>query len=43
MIYDEAFKQYNFGYASAIAWVLVVFILAITLINFKAQKHWVHY
>lgn len=43
MIYDEAFKNYNFGYASAIAWILVAFILIITLINFKVQKRWVHY
>lgn len=43
LIYEEAFKNYNFGYASAEAWVLVVFILIITLINFSVQKKWVHY
>ena len=43
LIYEEAFKSYNFGYASAQAWVLVLFILAITLLNFKLQKKWVHY
>lgn len=43
MIYDEAFRNYNFGYASAIAWVLVLFILVVTLINFRLQKRWVHY
>lgn len=43
LIYEEAFKNYNFGYASAEAWVLVVFILIITLINFRMQKKWVHY
>ena len=43
LIYEEAFKSYNFGYASAQAWVLVLFILVITLLNFKLQKKWVHY
>lgn len=42
-IYEEAFRNYNFGYASAIAWVLVVLVLIVTLINFKFQKKWVHY
>lgn len=43
LLYEEAFKNYNFGYASAISWVLVVFILVITLLNFHFQKKWVHY
>ena len=43
LIYEEAFKKYNFGYASAASWVLVVFILIVTLINFALQKKWVHY
>ena len=43
LIYEEAFNHYNFGYASAAAWVLVSLILVITLINFRVQKKWVHY
>ncbi len=43
IIYNEAFNNYNFGYASAIAWVLVLLVLIVTLINFKLQKKWVHY
>lgn len=43
LVYEEAFKNYNFGYASAQAWVLVLLILIITLINFSFQKKWVHY
>ena len=43
LIYEEAFKNYKFGYASAEAWVLVLFILAVTLIQFYSQKKWVHY
>ncbi|WP_180994867.1 sugar ABC transporter permease [Clostridium sp. chh4-2] len=43
LVYEEAFKNYNFGYASAEAWILVIFILAVTLVNFGLQKKWVHY
>lgn len=43
LIYEEAFKKYNFGYASAASWVLVAFILLVTAANFSLQKKWVHY
>ncbi len=43
LIYEEAFKKYNFGYASAESWILVAFIMGVTLINFVGQKKWVHY
>ena len=34
-IYNEAFVTFNFGYASAIAMVLFVIVLGITVIQFK--------
>ena len=34
-IYNEAFVKFNFGYASAIAMVLFVIVLGITVIQFK--------
>lgn len=34
-IYNEAFVKFNFGYASAIALVLFVMVLGITIIQFK--------
>lgn len=42
-IYDNAFGSYKFGYASAEAMVLLVFILIVTVFNFVGQKKWVHY
>lgn len=42
-IYDEAFKKFNMGYASAIAWVLFVIIMVLTLIAFWSSKKWVYY
>ncbi|CAN2178917.1 UgpA ABC-type sugar transport systems, permease components [Candidatus Nanopelagicaceae bacterium] len=42
-IYFTAFRAYEMGYASALAWVLLVITLACTLVILKTQKRWVHY
>lgn len=42
-IYDEAFKNFNMGYASAIAWVLFLIIMALTVVAFWTSKKWVYY
>lgn len=42
-IYEEAFKKFNMGYASAVAWVLFVIIMVLTLIAFWSSKKWVYY
>ncbi|UAB69199.1 sugar ABC transporter permease [Vibrio sp. SCSIO 43132] len=42
-IFLNGFQNYNMGYASAIAWVMFFFILALTVLQFKMQKKWVHY
>ncbi len=42
-IYDEAFKSFDMGYASAISWVLFAIIMVLTLIAFWSSKKWVYY
>ncbi|MDR1806511.1 MAG: sugar ABC transporter permease [Propionibacteriaceae bacterium] len=42
-LYQEGFGSYRMGYASALAWLLVVIIGAFTAINFWASRFWVHY
>lgn len=42
-IYQQGFRQFQMGYASALAWVLLVVIGVITAINFIASKYWVFY
>jgi multiple sugar transport system permease protein len=42
-VYTEAFTNYNFGYASSIALVLFVIIMAITMIQQRLQSRWVVY
>lgn len=41
--YNTAFKQFRFGYASAIAMVLFVIVLVITIVQFRMEKRWVNY
>lgn len=43
LIYNSAFKNYEMGMASAMAWVLFVILLVFTVIAFISQKHWVYY
>ncbi|MBU8918218.1 sugar ABC transporter permease [Neobacillus sp. 114] len=42
-IYNTAFKQFEYGYASAMAYVLFLVILIISIIQFSGQKKWVNY
>jgi multiple sugar transport system permease protein len=42
-IYQNAFQDFRMGYASTVAWILFVIILAATLVQFRLQKRWVHY
>lgn len=41
--YEEAFQNFNMGYASALALVLMVIILAATLLVNYTSKRWVYY
>jgi len=42
-IYQQAFKFYEFGYASSISVILFIVILALTMAQWKIRKRWVHY
>ena len=42
-LYRKAFQDFQMGYASALAWLLFVVILAFTLILFRTAKYWVYY
>jgi multiple sugar transport system permease protein len=43
LLFREAFSFYHFGYASAVAWLLFLVILAFTLIAFRWSRSWVFY
>jgi multiple sugar transport system permease protein len=42
-LYRNAFSYYEMGYASALAWVLLVLVLIVTLLIFRSTGRWVHY
>ena len=43
LIYDNSFRYFNMGYASALAWFFFIIIMVCTAIVFKSQKYWVYY
>jgi multiple sugar transport system permease protein len=42
-LFNEAFKSFRMGYASALAWLLFIVILVITVIQIRLSKRWVYY
>jgi len=42
-LYQRGFQNFDMGYASAMAWVLLLIIGVFTAINFYASKWWVFY
>ena len=42
-LYDKAFKDGQMGYASAMAWILLIITLIVTMIFFAFSKKWVFY
>jgi multiple sugar transport system permease protein len=42
-LYQEGFASFRMGYASALAWLLLVIIGLFTALNFWASKYWVFY
>ncbi|MCU6709483.1 sugar ABC transporter permease [Paenibacillus sp. J5C_2022] len=42
-LYEKAFGRFEMGYASAMAWILLLIVGAFTLFIFKTSSGWVHY
>jgi len=42
-LYRNAFEYFRMGYASALAWVLFLYILALTLLLYRWSRSWVFY
>jgi ABC-type sugar transport system permease subunit len=42
-LYENAFLNQRMGYASAISFIFFIFILIVTLLQFRLQRRWVHY
>ena len=42
-LFNNAFRYFKMGYASAQAWILFVIVLVLTLLQLRLSKRWVHY
>jgi multiple sugar transport system permease protein len=42
-LYQNAFKYFDMGYASAMAWVLLLIVLVLTMLVFRSSEVWVYY
>ncbi len=42
-LFDNAFRFYKMGYASAIAWLLFALIMVFTVLVFRSSSAWVYY
>lgn len=42
-LYNQAFKYFRLGYGAALAWIFLLIVLAITLVNFTVSRRWVYY
>ena len=43
LFYQAGFIDNDRGYAAAIAFLLLIIILGLTIVQFRLQKKWVHY
>lgn len=43
LVYNSAFKTYEMGMASAMAWLMFIVVMVFTVIAFVSQKYWVYY
>jgi len=42
-LYQNAFKYFEMGYASTMAWILFVIVLVLTMLVFRSSQVWVYY
>jgi multiple sugar transport system permease protein len=42
-LYKHAFQYYHMGYASALAWILFLIVLLLTILAFRISNYWIYY
>jgi oligogalacturonide transport system permease protein len=43
LLYEQGFKYFHMGYASALSWILFIIIFIFTSLTFRSSSSWVHY
>jgi multiple sugar transport system permease protein len=42
-VYNKAFRDFEFGYASALSWFFFLVLIVFTQVQFRGSTRWVHY
>ncbi len=42
-LFDQAFQYFRIGYASALAWILFLIVLTLTMLQLWVSRRWIHY
>lgn len=42
-LFNSAFRMFDMGYAAALGWVMMLIVLTLTLLQWRASKRWVSY
>jgi len=42
-LYQNGFEFFRMGYASALAWALFMFVMVLTILQFRGSRYWVFY
>jgi len=42
-IYNRSFESMRMGYGAALAWIMTVFIMVLTVLVFRSSSYWVYY
>ncbi len=42
-LFDECFSYFRLGYGAAMAWILFIIVIVLTIANLALSKKWVHY
>lgn len=42
-LYDKGFREFEMGYASAMAWLMLIALAIVTGLLFASSRYWVHY
>jgi multiple sugar transport system permease protein len=42
-LYQNGFQAYDMGYASALAWIFMLIVVTLTVVNLRLSRRWVYY
>ncbi len=42
-LYNEAFRSFKMGYASALSWIFFIIVITLSILQFVMSRRWVFY